>query len=85
MRVGVIGAGHIGGNIARRLALAGHQVTVSFARDRAGLAALAAEVGGTAAEPSGAAAGHSTSAGGQRPGSTPSGCPGPATRSPSTP
>lgn len=42
MRIGIIGAGHIGGNIARRLALAGHEVIVSFARDRAGLAALAA-------------------------------------------
>ena len=56
MRVGFIGAGHIGGGIARQLALAGHEVIVSFARDRAGLAALAAEVGGTVAEPSGAAA-----------------------------
>jgi 8-hydroxy-5-deazaflavin:NADPH oxidoreductase len=56
MRVGIIGAGHIGGNVARRLALAGHHVIVSFARDQAGLAALAAEVGGTAAEPAVAAA-----------------------------
>jgi 8-hydroxy-5-deazaflavin:NADPH oxidoreductase len=56
MRIGVIGAGRIGGNTARRLALAGHEVIVSFARDRAGLAALAAEIGGTAAEPSAAAA-----------------------------
>ena len=56
MRIGIIGAGHIGGNIARRLTLAGHQVTVSFARDQAGLAALAAEVGGIAAEPVDAAA-----------------------------
>jgi predicted dinucleotide-binding enzyme len=56
MRVGIIGAGHIGGGIARQLALAGHEVIVSFARDRAGLAALAADVGGTVAEPSAAAA-----------------------------
>jgi 8-hydroxy-5-deazaflavin:NADPH oxidoreductase len=56
MRVGIIGAGHIGGGIARQLALAGHEVIVSFARDRASLAALAAEVGGTVADPSGAAA-----------------------------
>jgi 8-hydroxy-5-deazaflavin:NADPH oxidoreductase len=55
MRIGIIGAGHIGGNIARRLALADHEVIVSFARDQAGLAALAAEIGGTVAEPSDAA------------------------------
>lgn len=51
MRTGIIGAGHIGGGIAGRPALAGHEVFVSFARDRVGLAALAAEVGGTVAEP----------------------------------
>jgi predicted dinucleotide-binding enzyme len=55
-RVGIIGAGNIGGNIARRLARAGHQVIVSYARDRARLAELAAEVGGAAGEPSDAAA-----------------------------
>src|SRR5205085_5706134 len=41
--------------IARRLALAGHEVIVSFARDQARLAALAARAGATAAEPSAAA------------------------------
>ena len=55
MRIGIIGAGHIGGNVARRLALAGHEVIVSFARNEAGLAALAAEIGGTVAKPSDAA------------------------------
>jgi predicted dinucleotide-binding enzyme len=55
MRLGVIGAGHIGGNIARRAALAGYHVTVSFARDRSGLNALAAEIGAAAAEPADAA------------------------------
>ena len=55
MRIRIIGAGHIGGNVARRLALAGHEVMVSFARDQAGLAALAAEISGTVAEPSDAA------------------------------
>ena len=55
MRIGIIGAGHIGGNVARRLALAGHEVMVSFARDQASLAALAAEIGGTVAQPSDAA------------------------------
>jgi 8-hydroxy-5-deazaflavin:NADPH oxidoreductase len=53
LRIGIIGAGNIGGNIARRLAVAGHQVTVSFARDPAKLAALAdqisAEIGASVA------------------------------------
>jgi 8-hydroxy-5-deazaflavin:NADPH oxidoreductase len=56
VRVGIIGPGRIGGNVARRLALAGHEIIVGFARDKAGLAALAAEVGGTVAEPAAAAA-----------------------------
>jgi 8-hydroxy-5-deazaflavin:NADPH oxidoreductase len=56
MRLGIIGAGHIGGNIARRAALAGYDVTVSFARDRASLDTLAAEIGATAGEPAQAAA-----------------------------
>ncbi len=56
MRIGIIGAGNIGGNLARRLALAGHDVTVSFARDQAKLAALAAETGATADQPVRAAA-----------------------------
>jgi len=55
MRIGIIGAGNIGGNIARRLALAGHEVTISFARDQAKLAALAAESGATVGDPSRAA------------------------------
>jgi 8-hydroxy-5-deazaflavin:NADPH oxidoreductase len=56
MHVGIIGAGNIGGNVARRLALAGHDVIVSFARDHAKLAALAAEIGASMDEPSRAAA-----------------------------
>jgi 8-hydroxy-5-deazaflavin:NADPH oxidoreductase len=56
MRLGIIGAGHIGGNIARRAALAGYDVTVSFARDRASLDTLAAEIDATAGEPAQAAA-----------------------------
>jgi predicted dinucleotide-binding enzyme len=56
MHVGIIGAGNIGSNVARRLALAGHHVTVSFARDQAKLAALAAEIGATADQPAHAAA-----------------------------
>jgi lactate dehydrogenase-like 2-hydroxyacid dehydrogenase len=54
--VGIIGVGHIGGNVARRLALAGHHITTSFSRDRAALSALAETIGGTAGEPPEAAA-----------------------------
>jgi 8-hydroxy-5-deazaflavin:NADPH oxidoreductase len=56
MHIGIIGAGRIGGNVARRLTLAGHDVTVSFARDQARLAAFAAEIGAAVDQPSGAAA-----------------------------
>jgi 8-hydroxy-5-deazaflavin:NADPH oxidoreductase len=56
MRIGIIGAGNIGGNVARRLAVAGHDVTVSFSRDQAALAAFAAEIGATVGEPSRATA-----------------------------
>jgi predicted dinucleotide-binding enzyme len=55
MRLGIIGAGRIGGNIARQAALAGYAVTVSFARNQSSLAALAAEIGGGAGEPADAA------------------------------
>lgn len=55
MRLGVIGAGNIGGNIARRAALAGYDVTVSFARDRSSLTALAGEIGAVVGEPADAA------------------------------
>ena len=51
MKIAIIGAGHIGGNVARRLALAGHEVTVSFARDAVGLQALAEEIGAGVAVP----------------------------------
>src|SRR5919201_253458 len=55
MKVGVIGAGHIGGNCARQLVKAGHEVKLSFARDRSELEQLASELGerascGTVAE-----------------------------------
>ncbi|HEX7164810.1 MAG TPA: NAD(P)-binding domain-containing protein [Trebonia sp.] len=45
MNVGVIGAGRIGGGLARQLASAGHQVLLSFRRDQADLDRLAAQVG----------------------------------------
>lgn len=56
MRVAVIGAGRIGGNVARRLAAAGHDVAVAFSRDPAALAARAAGLGATAAAPAEAVA-----------------------------
>jgi 8-hydroxy-5-deazaflavin:NADPH oxidoreductase len=45
MRVGIIGAGRIGGGIARQLGAAGHELKLSFSRDVAKLQALAEEVG----------------------------------------
>ena len=44
MKVGIIGAGRIGGGVARQLAGGGHQVMLSFSRDQAGLDALAAQI-----------------------------------------
>jgi predicted dinucleotide-binding enzyme len=57
MRVAVLGAGRIGGNIARRLAEAGHEVSISFTRDPDALRARAAELGATVATPGEAVAG----------------------------
>jgi predicted dinucleotide-binding enzyme len=51
MRIGVIGAGNIGGNAARLFARAGHQVLVSYSRDPGKLELLAAEVGGSSGTP----------------------------------
>jgi 8-hydroxy-5-deazaflavin:NADPH oxidoreductase len=45
MKVGVIGSGRIGGNIARLLAGAGHEVCVSFSREPAKLSELAQSIG----------------------------------------
>jgi predicted dinucleotide-binding enzyme len=49
MRIGIVGAGRIGSNIARWCAQAGHEVVVSFSRDPARLERLAGEIGGRAA------------------------------------
>jgi predicted dinucleotide-binding enzyme len=49
VRIGVIGAGRIGGNIARLLAAAGHDVMLSFSRDPGRLTELAAAIGSRAA------------------------------------
>jgi len=48
MKVGIIGAGRIGGGIARQLASAGHEVMLSFSRDPQSLELLAAEIGPSA-------------------------------------
>jgi len=56
MRIAVIGAGHIGGNAARLLAAAGHDVVISYSRDPERLTTLAGQIGAQAASPSAAAA-----------------------------
>jgi len=56
MRIAVIGPGRIGGNAARLLARAGHDVTLAFSRDEERLRALAADIGGTATDPAAAVA-----------------------------
>ena len=56
MRIAVIGPGRIGGNGARLLAGAGHDVTLAFSRDDDRLRALAEEIGARAASPAEAVA-----------------------------
>ena len=48
MRIGIIGAGQIGGTLTRRLTALGHQVFVANSRGPETLAPLAAETGATA-------------------------------------
>ncbi|WP_103505534.1 NADPH-dependent F420 reductase, partial [Streptomyces sp. FM008] len=57
MRIGIIGAGNIGGNLTRRLTALGHQVTVANSRSPETLGALTEETGATAAEAAHAADG----------------------------
>jgi predicted dinucleotide-binding enzyme len=57
MKIAVIGAGNIGGNLTRRLTALGHDVTVANSRGPETLAELAAETGATAAAAADAAAG----------------------------
>jgi predicted dinucleotide-binding enzyme len=47
MRIGIIGAGNIGGTLARHLAKLGHQVSIANSRGPESLTALAAEIGAT--------------------------------------
>ena len=48
MKIGIIGAGHIGGTLVRRLAAAEHDVSVANSRGPESLASLAAETGARA-------------------------------------
>jgi predicted dinucleotide-binding enzyme len=48
MKIGIIGAGQIGGTLARRLAKLGHSVSLANSRGPASLAALAVETGAKA-------------------------------------
>ncbi|MGW8887516.1 NADPH-dependent F420 reductase [Streptomyces sp. NPDC055749] len=45
MKIGIIGAGHIGGNLTRRLTALGHEVSVANSRGPETLTALAEETG----------------------------------------
>ena len=56
INIAVIGPGRIGGNIARQLAAAGHDITLSFSRDEDALGRFAEEIGGSAASPADAVA-----------------------------
>ena len=47
MRIGVVGAGSIGGTLARHLAKLGHQVSIANSRGPESLTALATEIGAT--------------------------------------
>jgi predicted dinucleotide-binding enzyme len=48
MKIGIIGAGNIGGNLTRRLTALGHEVSVANSRGPETLAPLAQETGATA-------------------------------------
>ena len=48
MKIGIIGAGQIGGTLARRLTALGHEVFVANSRGSETLSDLAAETGATA-------------------------------------
>ena len=57
MKIGIIGAGHIGGTLTRRLTALGHDVSVANSRGPETLADLAQETGATAVPASEAAKG----------------------------
>lgn len=51
MKIGIIGAGNIGGNLTRRLTALGHDVSVANSRGPQTLTALAEETGATPYRP----------------------------------
>lgn len=55
MKIGIIGAGHIGGTLARRLTALGHEVSIANSRRPETLAALSSETGAKAVTPEQAA------------------------------
>ena len=57
MKIGIIGAGNIGGNLTRRLTALGHEVRVANSRGPESLTDLVAETGATAVEANEAALG----------------------------
>ncbi|MEU4353770.1 NADPH-dependent F420 reductase [Streptomyces virginiae] len=57
MKIGIIGAGNIGGNLTRRLTALGHEVAVANSRGPETLTALAEETGATPVPVAGAARG----------------------------
>src|SRR5690348_3648796 len=57
MKIGIIGAGNIGGTLTRRLRQLGHEVSVANSRGPASLAGLAKETGAKAVSPKEAAQG----------------------------
>jgi predicted dinucleotide-binding enzyme len=79
MRIGIIGAGRIGGGLAEQLTRSGHEVLLSFSRDTRRLEDLGHRLGPGAAVGTGR-----TSAGIPPPATTPSGCRAPGWSSPST-
>lgn len=58
MKIGIIGAGHIGGTLTRRLTALGHQVSVANSRGPETLAGLAGETGAKAVSVEDAARGQ---------------------------
>ncbi|WP_426237890.1 NADPH-dependent F420 reductase [Pseudomonas sp. TWP3-2] len=54
MKIAIVGIGSIGGNLARRLAAAGHQVSVANSRGKAAVSSFAREAGVTPADLKGA-------------------------------